>query len=118
MILCSTLGKREVKTLNETDLWVWRGSETTCGMYGKTDSETFGETFNETNSKQNEKMTSNLLRPGKTMDCNISSPIFFTSLKVKLHLHHCHHPQSTWDLQTFLLSDLLGNFVKGTPDGD
>jgi hypothetical protein len=71
MILCSTLGKREVKTLlNETELWVWRGSETMCEMYGKTDSETIGETFNETNSKQNEKMTSNLLYPWKTMDRN------------------------------------------------
>jgi hypothetical protein len=70
-ILCSTPGKREVKTsLNETDLWVWRGSETMRGMYGKTDSETIGETFNETNSKRNEKMTSNLLCPWKTMDHN------------------------------------------------
>jgi hypothetical protein len=117
MILCSTLGKREVKTsLNETELWVWRGSETTCGMYGKTDSETIGETFNETNSKQNEKMTSNLLYPWKTMDCNISSPIFFTSPKVELHLRHCHHPQLRWGWQMSLPSDLLGNFVKGTPD--
>jgi hypothetical protein len=72
-ILCSVPGKREVKTLsNETDLWVWRGSKTMCGMYGKTDSETIGEMFSETNSKQNKKMTSNLLCPQKTMDCNIN----------------------------------------------
>jgi hypothetical protein len=70
-ILCSTPGKREVKTsLNETDSWVWRGSETTCVMYSKTDSKTIGETFNETNNKQNEKTTSNLLCPRKTMDRN------------------------------------------------
>jgi hypothetical protein len=51
-ILCSTPGKREVKmSLNETDSWVWKGSETTCGMHGKTDSETIGEMFDETNSK-------------------------------------------------------------------
>jgi hypothetical protein len=74
MILCSTLGKREVKTsLNETESWVCRGSETTCGMYGKTDSETIGEMFNETDSKRNEKMTSNLLYPRKTMDRNITN---------------------------------------------
>jgi hypothetical protein len=85
-------------------------------MYGKTDSETIGETFNETDSKRNEKMTSNLLYPGKTMDHNISSPIFFTSPKVKLHLCRCHHPQLRWGWQTSLLSDLLGNFVKGTPN--
>jgi hypothetical protein len=116
-ILCSTLGKREVKmSLNETDSWVWKGSETTCGMYGKTDSETIGEMFNETNSKQNEKMTSNLLCPQKTIDRNISSPIFFTSPKVKLHLCRCHRPQSRWDWQMSLPSDLLGNFVEGTPD--
>jgi hypothetical protein len=116
-ILCSTLGKREVKTsLNETASWVWRESETTCGMYGKTDSETIGETFNETNSKQNEKMISNLLCPWKTMDRNISSSIFFTSPKVKLHLRHCHRPQLRWGWQTSLLSDLLGSFVKGTPN--
>jgi hypothetical protein len=70
-ILRSTLCKREVKmSLNETDLWVWRGSETTCGMYGQMDSEIIGEMFNETNSKRNEKMTSNLLCPRKTMDRN------------------------------------------------
>jgi hypothetical protein len=52
MILFSTPGKREVKmSLNETDSWVWKGSETTCGMHGKTDSETIGEMFDETNSK-------------------------------------------------------------------
>jgi hypothetical protein len=67
MILCSTPGKREVKTLlNEMDSWVWKGSETTCGIHGKTDS----ETFNETNKKQNEKATLNLLYPWKTMDRN------------------------------------------------
>jgi hypothetical protein len=71
MVLCSTSGKREVKmSLNETDSWVWRGSKTTCGMHGKTDSETIGETFDETNNKRNKKMTSNLLCPWKTMDCN------------------------------------------------
>jgi hypothetical protein len=63
-----------VKTsLNETDLWVWKGSEMTCGVHGKMDSETIGETFDETNGKQNEKVTSNLLCPRKTMDRN-SSP--------------------------------------------
>jgi hypothetical protein len=73
-IPCSTPGKREVKmSLNETDSWVWRGSEMTCGMYGKMDSETIGETFNETNSNQNEKTTSNLLCPWKTMDRNLDS---------------------------------------------
>jgi hypothetical protein len=89
-----------------------------CGMYGKMDSETIGETFNKTNSKQNKKMTSNLLCPRKTMDRNISSPIFFTSPKVKLHLRRCHRPQSRWGWQTSLLDDLLGNFVKRTPDDD
>jgi hypothetical protein len=116
MILCSTLGKEVNTLLNETESWVCRESETMCGMYGKTDSETIGETFNETDSKRNEKMTSNLLYPGKTMDHNISSPIFFTSPKVKLHLCRCHHPQLRWGWQTSLLSDLLGNFVKGTPN--
>jgi hypothetical protein len=70
MILCSTPGKREVKmSLNETDSWVWKGSEMTCGMYGKMDS----ETFDETNNKRNEKTTSNLLYPRKTTDRNTSS---------------------------------------------
>jgi hypothetical protein len=102
-----------VKTLlDETDSWVWEGSETTCGIYGETDS----EMFDETNKKRNEKTTSNLLYPRKTMDCNISSPISFTSPKVKLHLRHHHCPQSRWGWQTSLLDDLLGNFVRGIPD--
>jgi hypothetical protein len=84
--------------------------------WNKTRDKTYGETFDETNSKQNEKMTSNLLCPWKTMDRNSSSPISFTSLKVKLHLCCCHHPQSRWGWQTSLPGDLLGNFVKGIPD--
>jgi hypothetical protein len=92
------------------------GEEVECGMHGKTDSKTIGETFDETNNKRNERMTSNLLCPRKTMDCNISSPISFTSLKVKLHRHHCHCPQSRWGWQMSLPSDLQGNFVKGTPN--
>jgi hypothetical protein len=94
-ILCSTPGKREVKTsLNETDLWVWRGSETMCGMYGKTDSETICKTFNETNSKQNEKMTSNLLCPQKTMNHNTNHPIPQQSFHpVKLLSTICLAPQ-------------------------
>jgi hypothetical protein len=105
-----------VKTLlNETDSWIWKGSETMCGTYGKTDR----EMFDETNNKQNEKTTSNLLYPWKTIDRNISSPISFTSPKVKLHrCCCCHCPQSRLGWQTSLLSDLQGNFVKGTPDGD
>jgi hypothetical protein len=67
-ILCSTPGKREVKTsLNESDLWVGKGSETMCGVHGKTGSETIGETFDETNNKRNEKVTLNLLCPQNTM---------------------------------------------------
>jgi hypothetical protein len=55
-ILCSTPGKREMKMLlNETDSWVWKGSEMMCEMHGKTDSETISETFDETDSKRNEK---------------------------------------------------------------
>jgi hypothetical protein len=55
-ILCSAPGKREVKTLlNETDSWVWKGSETTYGMHGKINSETIGEAFDETNNKRNER---------------------------------------------------------------
>jgi hypothetical protein len=55
-ILCSTLGKREVKTsLDETDSWVWEGSEMTCGIYGEMDSKMFDEMdskmFDETNKK-------------------------------------------------------------------
>jgi hypothetical protein len=101
-----------VKTLlDETDSWVWEGSETTCGIYGETDS----ETFDETNKKRNEKTTSNLLYPWKTMDRNISSPISFPSPKVKLHLRrHC--PQSIWGWQMSLPDNLLGNFVRGIPD--
>jgi hypothetical protein len=40
-----TLGKKEEETLlDETDSWIWNGSETTC----KTDGETRVETFDET----------------------------------------------------------------------
>jgi hypothetical protein len=85
-------------------------------MHGKMDGETIGKTFDETNSKQNKKMTSNLLCPWKTMDCNISSPISFTSPKVKLRLRHRHRPRSRWGWRTFLPVDLLGDFVKGIPD--
>jgi hypothetical protein len=92
MILCSTPSKREVKmSLNKTDSWVWKGSERRV----ETDSETMDETFDETDNKQNEKTTLNLLYPRKTMDRNISSPIPFTSLKVKLCRCHCHCPQSS-----------------------
>jgi hypothetical protein len=41
-ILHVTLGKTEGKTsLNETDSWIQKGSETMCGMHGKMDSEMF-----------------------------------------------------------------------------
>jgi hypothetical protein len=50
------------------------------------------------------------------MDCNISSPISFTSLKVKLCLRRCHCPQSRWGWQMSLPGDLLGNYVKEIPD--
>jgi hypothetical protein len=41
-----------VKTsLNETDSWVWKGSERRV----ETDSETMDETFDETDNKQNKK---------------------------------------------------------------
>jgi hypothetical protein len=52
------------------------------------------------------------------MDRNISSPISFTSPKVRLHLCRCHHPQSRWGWQMSLLGDLPENFVKGTPNDD
>jgi hypothetical protein len=55
-ILCSTPGKVEVKTsLNETDSWVWKGSETMCGTHGRMDNETDSKMFDETNGKRNEK---------------------------------------------------------------
>jgi hypothetical protein len=72
-----------VKTLlDETDSWVWERSKTTCGIYGEMDS----KTFNETNKKRNEKMTSNLLYPQKTMDCNKmdDSAMAFQPLRYKI----------------------------------
>jgi hypothetical protein len=57
-ILHVTLGKTEGKTsLNETNSWIQKGSETTCGMHGKKVSEM-------------KKTTSNQLYPRKTMDRN------------------------------------------------
>jgi hypothetical protein len=52
IILCKAPGKVEVKmSLNETDWWLWKKSETTCGTHSETDNETDSKTFNETCKK-------------------------------------------------------------------
>jgi hypothetical protein len=49
MILCKTPGRVEVKmSLSETNWWLWKGGETTCGTEGKTSVKHMMKTFDET----------------------------------------------------------------------